>query len=111
MDEMLARYYGWSVITIDGLHVKHLKPTGAAYKSKSMQLQGEAFYKMRYGWLLTLITAAKMAINKKQVSLLTDYLKGYFKAQKNGVEPLLTNDQGRFLRSYRWNGIKSKIGF
>ncbi|SCY15983.1 Glycosyl transferase family 2 [Nonlabens sp. Hel1_33_55] len=111
MDEMLARYYGWKVVTIDGLHVKHLKPTGAAYKSKSMQLQGEAFFKMRYGWPLTLITAAKMAMNKKHISLFFDYVAGYLTAEKSGLEPLLNKDQGRFLRSYRWNGIKSKIGF
>jgi len=111
IDEMLARYYGWKVITIDGLYVKHLKPTGAAYKPKSMQLQGEAFYKMRYGWMLTFITALKMSLNKNRLSLFSDYLKGYFKAQKNGIEPVLNKDQGRFLRSYRWNGIRSKIGF
>ncbi|GAK91003.1 hypothetical protein JCM19297_2448 [Nonlabens ulvanivorans] len=40
-----------------------------------------------------------------------DYLKGYKLAQKKNLEPLVTEDQGRFIRSYRWNGIKSKIGF
>ncbi|WP_194850058.1 glycosyltransferase [Nonlabens antarcticus] len=111
MDEMLARYYGWKVVTIPDLHVKHLKPTGASYKPNSMKLQGEAFFKMRYGIVLTSITALKMAAKKKEWQLLKDYLSGYFKAQKNGVEPLLNKDQGRFLRSYRWKGIRSKLGF
>lgn len=111
MDEMLARYYGWQVITIEGLFVKHLKPTGAAYKPKSLELQGEAFYKMRYGWLLTLITAFKMALKNKKPEIFLDYINGYLKAQKNGIEPLLDKDQGRFLRSYRWRGIRSKFGF
>lgn len=111
MDEMLARYHGWDVVTIPELHVKHLKPTGASYNTKAKYLQGEAFYKMRYGWWLTFITAAKMAWNKKNVRLIADYLNGYKLAQKKNLEPLVTEDQGRFIRSYRWNGIKSKLGF
>ncbi len=111
IDEMLARFYGWQVFTITGLHVKHLKPTGAAYNSRSKYLQGEAFYKMNYGRTLTFITAIKMAWNKKQFSLITDYLKGYRLAQKKNLTPLVTEEQGRFIRNYRWNGIKSKLGF
>ncbi|GAK77895.1 glycosyltransferase [Nonlabens ulvanivorans] len=111
IDEMLARYYGWKVVTIPNLLVKHLKPTGASYNAKAKYLQGEAFYKMRYGWWLTFITAAKMAWNKKKIRLFLDYLKGYRLAQKKNLEPLVTEDQGHFIRSYRWNGIKSKIGF
>ncbi|WP_438962939.1 glycosyltransferase family 2 protein [Nonlabens sp.] len=111
IDEMLARYHGWEVVTILELHVKHLKPTGASYNQKAKYLQGEAFYKMRYGRWLTFITAAKMAWNKKSIRLISDYLKGYQLAQKKNLEPLVTEDQGRFIRSYRWNGIKSKLGF
>jgi len=111
MDEMLARFHGWTVVTIPGLHVKHLKPTGAAYRPNSMKLQGEAFYKMRYGLILTTITALKMAAQKREPRLFSDYLEGYFTAQKNGIDPLLNEDQGRFLRAYRWRGIRSKIGF
>jgi len=111
VDEMLARFYGWEVVTIPGLHVKHLKPTGTAYNSRSKYLQGEAFYKLRYGRLLTFITAAKMAWNKKQFQLITDYLKGHQLAKKNNLIPLVTEEQGQFIRNYRWNGIKSKLGF
>ncbi|WP_405377372.1 glycosyltransferase [Nonlabens sp. Asnod3-A02] len=111
IDEMLARFHGWEVVTIPELHVKHLKPTGAAYNSRSKYLQGEAFYKMRYGRILTFITAAKMAWNKKQFQLIADYLKGYHLAQKKNLAPLVTEEQGRFIRNYRWNGIKSKLGF
>lgn len=110
IDEMLARFYGWVVVTVPDLHVKHLKPTGAAYNSKSKYLQGEAFYKMRYGWMLTFITAAKMAWNKKQIKLIPDYIKGYQFAKKKNLARLVTKEQGQFIRNYRWNGIKSKLG-
>lgn len=109
IDEMVARYHGWEVVTIPGLHVKHLKPTGASYNPSARYLQGEAFYKMRYGWTLTLITALKMSWNKKTLTPITDYIIGYKRAKKNNLEPLVTATQGRFIRNYRWNGIKSKL--
>ena len=31
VDELLAKFYGWKVVTIERLKVKHLKPTGANY--------------------------------------------------------------------------------
>ncbi|MBF4983512.1 glycosyltransferase family 2 protein, partial [Nonlabens mediterrranea] len=105
IDEMLARFYGWEVVTIPHLHVKHLKPTGASYNAKAKYLQGEAFYKMRYGWCLTFITAAKMSWNKRKFQIILDYLKGYKLAQKKNLEPLVTENQGRFIRSYRSNGM------
>ncbi|AZQ45237.1 glycosyltransferase [Nonlabens ponticola] len=111
IDEMLARFYGWQVVTIDNLYVKHLKPTGAAYHKKSKFLQGEAFYKMRYGYLLTAITAIKMAAKHKNATIFYHYLKGYQLAQRKNLEPIVTPDQGRFIRKYRWNGIKKKLGF
>lgn len=109
VDEMLARFYGWQVITIPHLHVKHLKPTGSSYNPSARFLQGEAFYKMRYGWWLTAITAAKMAWSKRDIMIFKDYLKGYAVAKQKDLEPLVTAAQGRFIRLYRWRGIKTKL--
>ncbi|MDP5100584.1 MAG: glycosyltransferase family 2 protein [Nonlabens sp.] len=111
IDEMVARYHGWEVVTIPGLHVKHLKPTGASYNPSAKYLQGEAFYKMRYGWTLTFITALKMSLNKKNPRIVADYLVGYHKSKNKNLEPLVTEAQGRFIRSYRWKGIFKKLGF
>ncbi|MCB0383107.1 MAG: glycosyltransferase family 2 protein, partial [Psychroserpens sp.] len=57
VDTLLAKYYGWKVFVNESLHVKHLKPTGISYNTSSKFLQGEALYKMRYGFTITLITA------------------------------------------------------
>ena len=57
VDELLAKFYGWNILTDQTLHVKHLKPTGISYNKASKYLQGEAMYKMRYGFTITLISA------------------------------------------------------
>src|SRR5690606_32964411 len=61
VDELLAQYHGWKIRTDTSLHVKHLKPTGKVYSKAAKFKQGEAFYRMRYGFRLTLIASAKLA--------------------------------------------------
>lgn len=105
VDELLAKFYNWEILTDDSLHVKHLKPTGASYNKASKYLQGEAMYKMRYGFLITLISALKLAFRKKSFQLFKDYINGYFKAKKERVEFLVTKEQGQFIRRLRWKGM------
>lgn len=109
VDELLAKYYNWDILTDESLHVKHLKPTGASYNENSKYLQGEAMYKMRYGLTITLISAIKLAYKKGSLSLFIDYMAGYFKANKNRVLFLVTEEQGAFIRKHRWKGILSKF--
>jgi glycosyltransferase involved in cell wall biosynthesis len=109
VDELLAQYYGWKVVTVETLHVKHLKPTGATYTKAAKQKQGEAFYKMRYGWLLTQIAALKLAIKKKSPTFYYDTLQGYSKAKQAKTPFLVTDAQGQFIRALRWKNIKKKI--
>lgn len=109
VDELLAQYQGWIVKTDTELKVKHLRPTGNIYNASSKQLQGEAMYKMRYGITLTLISALKFAITRKQCALVKDYFNGYFKAKKQNLIPLVTAEQGKFIRRLRWRGILKKI--
>ncbi|MDT0558432.1 glycosyltransferase family 2 protein [Ichthyenterobacterium sp. W332] len=105
VDELLAKYYGWEILTDNTLHVKHLKPTGANYNKGSKYLQGEAMYKLRLGFALTLITALKMSFKKKSFPLFVDYIEGYLKAKKHSIEFLVDADQGQFIRKLRWKGI------
>lgn len=105
VDELLAKYYGWDILTDASLHVKHLKPTGASYNKASKHLQGEAMYKMRYGFSITLISALKLAYKKKSTTLFQQYLTGYFKAKRKKSTFLVTEEEGRFIRDIRWKGI------
>jgi len=110
VDELLAQYHGWKIKTDETLKAKHLKPTGKTYNKTARYKQGEAFYKLDYGFILTTIASIKLALLKKQPFLLIDYLKGYFKASKNNTSKLVNKQEGAFIRSLRWKGIKSKLG-
>ncbi|MCC4212549.1 glycosyltransferase family 2 protein [Leeuwenhoekiella parthenopeia] len=109
LDELLAQYHGWEVATNTSLQVKHLKPTGHTYSAKAKYKQGEAFYGMRYGFILTAIASAKLAMRKKSPKLFKEYLAGYFKAQKKHLPFLVTKEEGAFIRKLRWKKIQEKL--
>lgn len=109
IDELLAKFCQWEILTDSSLHVKHLKPTGASYNKASKHLQGEAMYRMRYGFLITFISAGKLAYKKQSLRLFKDYMLGYFKAQQKKVTFLVSPEQGKFIRKLRWKGMLGKI--
>ena len=109
VDELLAKFYGWKVITDKSLKVKHLKPTGANYNKTARYKQGEAFYSLGYGFLITAIASAKLSWMKRKPLLFLDYMTGFWKA-KSAKKPLLvTEEQARFIRKYRVQKMKSKL--
>lgn len=110
VDELLARYYGWEVAVDKSLQVKHLKPTGNLYDSTSRYKQGEAFYRLGYGFLITLLAAIKLALKKGKPLLFIDYIHGYYKANKQQKPLLVTAEQAQFIRNYRWKKIRIKLG-
>lgn len=109
VDELLAKYHGWEVCTDETLHVKHLKPTGANYSKSSKHKQGEAFYNMRYGFLLTCIATAKLAFRKKSIPFFIHTIQGYFKAKTKQLPFIVSEKEGAFIRKLRWDGIKKKL--
>ena len=110
VDELLAQYHGWKIQTDSSLHVKHLKPTGKVYTQAARYKQGEAFYKMRYGFLLTLIASSKLALKKRSFAYFLNCLKGYRKAKSQNLEYIVSVEEGEFIRNLRWRNIKTKIG-
>lgn len=109
VDELLTKFYGWKVITIERLKVKHLKPTGANYNKAARYKQGEAFYSIGYGFIITAIAGAKLAMRKKKPLLFIDYINGFLKAKRAAKGLLVTNEQAKFIRSYRWKKMKEKL--
>jgi hypothetical protein len=66
---------------------------------------------MRYGFVITLISALKLAYKKNSFSLFKDYMNGFFKAKKGRTEFLVTEEQGKFIRNLRWKGMKNKFQY
>ena len=111
IDELLAKYYKWEILVDESLKVKHLRPTGGNYSPNAALLQGEATYRMRLGWLLTLIIGLKRALVNQNIRVIWSYLKGYSIAKKNRTPFIVDKSQGKYLRSYRWSGILRRIKF
>jgi glycosyltransferase involved in cell wall biosynthesis len=109
VDELLCKFYNWKVVTDQTLHVKHLKPTGANYNKTARYKQGEAFYTLGYGFLITSIASAKLAMMKKKPLLFLDYINGFWKAKSAKTPLLVTPEQAKFIRNYRLQKMKEKL--
>jgi len=109
VDELLCNFFDWKVVTDETLKVKHLKPTGANYSKTARYKQGEAFYSLGYGFFITAIASLKLAMRKGKPLLFMDYINGFWKA-KSAKKPLLvTAEQAKFIRNYRWKKMKEKL--
>lgn len=109
VDELLCKFYNWKVVTDATLKVKHLKPTGANYNKTARYKQGEAFYTLGYGFWITAIASAKLAMMKKKPLLFIDYIKGFWKAKSEKKSLLVTEKQAKFIRNYRLQKMKKKL--
>ena len=109
VDELLCKFYNWKVVTDQSLKVKHLKPTGANYNKTARYKQGEAFYTLGYGFLITAIASAKLAMMKKKPLLFIDYIQGFMKAKAAKTPLLVTAEQAKFIQTYRLQKMKEKL--
>lgn len=108
-DELLAQFHGWEIVTDFSLQVKHLRPTGLTYNKEAKWKQGEAFYKLRYGLIITTIASVKLALKKKKPGLLKDYLGGYFRAASAQKPFLVSKKEGAFIRRLRYKKMLKKL--
>lgn len=108
-DELLAKYHGFEVRVLPDLEVKLQKPTGINYKKIHGERTGEAFYKMDYGCLISLIAALKQSWNKKSISLFFSIANGYLNSSFHSHSKIVTKEEGRFIRSLRWQGILKSL--
>lgn len=109
MDELLARYHGFSIVTDPALKVKHLRPIGHAYNKKAKLLQGKAMYTMRYGFWITCIASLKMAAKQKKPLAFLHNLKGYVSARRENTPFQVSPEEGVFIRDLRWKNIRSRL--
>ena len=105
IDEILANYHGYKVKVLNNEKVKHLRPIGDVYSRNSSFLQGQAFYKMRYGIIFGILACLKGFLIKKSLSFLfwsvLGLLNGYLKKEPH----IVTKNQGEFIRKFRFKSI------
>jgi cellulose synthase/poly-beta-1,6-N-acetylglucosamine synthase-like glycosyltransferase len=109
VDVLLAKYNKWKVVTYEDLIVKHLKPTGLNYNKSAKYLQGEALYKMRFGVVLSLLSALKRAYNLKSISYLVFIKIGYLISVLKSKERIVNKKEGVFIRKLIWKNIFKKV--
>ena len=108
-DVLLARYHGFQVDTLPALKVRHLRPTGSGYSAHNDRLQGRALYNLRYGWLLSLAAAGKMALKRRNPLLPWHAMTAYAKAFIRRDPRMLSPEEGRFARAWRWKMIRGRL--
>ena len=108
VDVLLAQKKGWLIRTDKNLIVKHLKPTGQKYSLKSKMLQGEALYIMRFGFVLSMLSLLKSSLNNESISRLFFGFIGYVKTFLKQKPFIVTEDEGIFIRKFRWKIIYEK---
>ena len=106
VDELLARFHGFSVRTLDHLEVKHLRPLGEGYSKSNASAQGKAFYQMRYGMVLSFLAAVKSALQKRSLTWLLALVWGTITAAISQTEFMVSKEEGRFIRRHRWEQIR-----
>lgn len=105
VDELLACFHGFTVRTQEELFVKHLRPLGKGYSKSSAIVQGKAFYQMRYGLALSFLAALKSALKKRSLAWFVGVNRGIVAAYFSQAEFMVTKEEGRFIRRYRWAQI------
>ena len=108
-DEILAQFYGYETKTLAELQVKHLRPTGSIYSNSPYKKQGQAHHNLRYGFTLSMLAALKMAVKKRAIAVFTGSISGYIEAKRAALPPIVSEEEGRFIRKYRWKNIRKAL--
>lgn len=109
VDELLAQFHSFEIEVYDDLIVKLLKPTGADYKQIRYEQFGKSYNLMRYGIPVSIIAAAKASWKAKNVFSFFSIMKGYFNSLLNSDSKIVTKEEGKFIRRFRWNGILKRF--
>ncbi|MEL7422579.1 MAG: glycosyltransferase family A protein [Bacteroidota bacterium] len=112
LDEILLQYYGWEVLVDESLPVKHYRPLGTKTGLVRVRVRiGYSFYRMRYGFWISLISAAKTAF-RNQPYLISGLaiMWGFIEAWWRSDEFAVNEEEGKFVRQFRRSRMLGKLG-
>jgi glycosyltransferase involved in cell wall biosynthesis len=91
VDTLLAEANGFELQTDAALNVKHLRPTNKDYTNLDyFKRRGASYHLLGYDLTISLLSALKLALKKKSLSIFIALLQGYFKSRGN--DQRLVND-------------------
>ncbi len=111
LDELIARYHGWEIKADHSLLIKHSRVTGTETGIVRVKYQiGWSWYRMRYGFFIAIISAVKLGMNRPPiffsgVAALVGWFQAWFRADKF----IVNEEEGRFIRQFRWQRILQKL--
>lgn len=111
-DELLARYHGWGIKVDTGLQVKHYRELGAETGSVKIRVKvGNGMYRLRYGFWITLISAAKAGyLNRPYGITGLGVIWGWLQSWIRREPFIVTKAEGRFIRRFRRSRMLGKLG-
>ena len=112
VDELLARYHGWEVAVDERLQVRHHRALGTETGSLGVRAKaGQAMYRMRYGLLIALVSAAKAGYLNKPYGLTgVAVFWGWLRSRLRRETFIVNEDEGRFIRKFRRKRMLGKLG-
>ncbi len=109
IDVLQAQFHLWEVAIDTSLKVKHLKPTGTTYDGDSRFNLGYALFNMRTGWLLAVLSAAKLCVVRRQPGLFFNTILGFYKASRSNLPSILTLEEVQFIKKLRWKKLVNRL--
>lgn len=112
-DEMLARYYGWKVMVDEALLIRHHRVTGTNTGLLKVKRRiGHGFFRIRYGFVISLISAVKSGLKNPPfilsgIAIMIGFCEAWWRGDKHVVTP----EEGQYLRQFRWTRFLQKLGF
>lgn len=110
-DELLARYHGWQIATNPRLRIMHHRALGLETGSIEIRRRiGWGMYRLRYGFWVALVGAAKSGFRDRPYLLSgLAVIWGWLEAWWRSDAFMVTPDEGRFIRRFRWKRVKGKL--
>lgn len=106
----LCSYHGFKNKVLPDLEVKLQRETAKKYQKLLGEKTGQAYYRMRYGILISFISAAKASWRNKSASMFIDIARGYIASATKSEKRIVTRKEGKYIRKYRRKGMLSHFG-
>lgn len=109
-DEILCKFKGWKVVINPALEIKQFRVTGIKSGAIKVNVKaGVGTYRLRYGFWIALISAAKCGIvNRPYIITGLAFFWGWLKALFRGDEFIVNKEEGKYIRQYRIKRMKEK---